>query len=115
MHKRGLDLSKLDNIIDELRKGNTLAEYRHSFRFIQIKTFFKISSTQKEPLSYGSFLFYIIKYYNSIFHFNVKKLDFSFSVANSIYLPVPIATQLTASSAIMAFMPVFSFISLSMP
>ena len=26
MYKRGLDLSQLDNIVDELRKGNTLDE-----------------------------------------------------------------------------------------
>ena len=26
MHKRGLDLSQLDKIVDELRKGNTLDE-----------------------------------------------------------------------------------------
>lgn len=34
---------------------------------------------------------------------------------NSIYLPVPMATQLTASSATMAWMPVLLWISLSRP
>jgi len=37
------------------------------------------------------------------------------SEINSIYLPVPMATQLTASSATMAWMPVFCWISLSRP
>ncbi len=37
------------------------------------------------------------------------------SEMNSIYLPVPMATQLTASSATMAWMPVFCWISLSRP